>query len=532
MRALLDGTLAAAVPVASGRLMVLRKGPEVDYGFLRPEPDGVRLAAVSRDKISHLARDFAVSGRLRIDAGKRLASARLEAKTHLEGERYLPLRLRRTVNLSVSQDGKPLLVLALPERKFALVALATTAGATTLSFSYDAPLSEAEVSNQHIALMPGSFTVPWSAIEPPSLDLVVTHDPSFELMGNGLQATANGTTRIQDPLGVFLLCGYVGLKRKTLAREGLNVTIAVSPDEALDAYEQSVSKALDTLAPLGPFPTKRLTVIGCPEGHTNSFVGRETAVLEDAFLEEPLMVAHELAHAWFGAAVRNHPENGAIWYEAVANWIGLWAGDESYARTRRYMWSDAYLRSRSEGDPALLEIDGTGANDAVRAYFKGGLVMSHLELRLGRDRLTRVLHGFYQDHRGQRAGWLDLAAAVEREAGPYEAVLFREWLTNPGAPELSFGELDWDGDVLRGSIEQRAHSPFRGTVEILARRTGDDEETIIAVPFAGPSTPFAFALDPRSDYELVLDPNTRLPKTNERTESTPVFADPRSTSLD
>ncbi|MCW5805276.1 MAG: M1 family metallopeptidase, partial [Deltaproteobacteria bacterium] len=165
------------------------------------------------------------------------------------------------------------------------------------------------------------------------------------------------------------------------------------------------------------------------------------------------LVAHELAHQWFGDLV------------TCRDWGEGWL-NEGFATYAEYIW-----REHHEGrDAADLELDEWGemyfGEDANRyrrtiatklydepidifdhhLYEKGGRVLHMLRALLGDDAFYRALAHYLDKHRHGVVESRDLARAVEDATGKNVDWFFSQWVIDgAGHPELEV-ELRWDAD--------------------------------------------------------------------------------------
>ncbi|WP_435817546.1 M1 family metallopeptidase [Micromonospora sediminicola] len=146
------------------------------------------------------------------------------------------------------------------------------------------------------------------------------------------------------------------------------------------------------------------------------------------------VVAHELAHQWFGDSV------------SVARWSDIWL-NEGFATYAEWLWAehdggrtvartvaDRYATtdwSRPTVDPGRAGMFG----DAV--YQRGALAVHALRRAVGDDTFYRILRGWLAQHRDGNATTADFVGYAERTAGRPLRALLDAWLvgaTPPGLP--------------------------------------------------------------------------------------------------
>ncbi len=155
------------------------------------------------------------------------------------------------------------------------------------------------------------------------------------------------------------------------------------------------------------------------------------------------LVAHEVAHMWFGNLV-THASWEEIWLnEAFATWIAGKLVDRFNPH-----WH-VTLNARAELEP-VLERDAGSATRAIRSgpvseravydvldsvtYDKGGAVLSMLEQWIGPDVFQRGLASYMRERRLSNATAGDLWHHVGQAAGRDVAAVAGSWTDKPGFP--------------------------------------------------------------------------------------------------
>ncbi len=171
-------------------------------------------------------------------------------------------------------------------------------------------------------------------------------------------------------------------------------------------------------------------------------VDEKTATLQQKRAYAGVM-AHELAHRWFGDLV-TMPWWDDVWLnEAFATWMGtratqLWKPEtnaELYllGRIHDAMGADALVNARAIRQPIESEHDISNAFDSI-TYQKGAAVLSMFERYLGRDTFQKGIRAHLEAHRHGLATADDLLSALSTAAGKDVSVPFKTFLDRPGVP--------------------------------------------------------------------------------------------------
>lgn len=175
-----------------------------------------------------------------------------------------------------------------------------------------------------------------------------------------------------------------------------------------------------------------------------------------------LVVAHELAHQWFGNLV------------TMKWWDDLWL-NESFANMMEYVCVDTIEPSwnifedfQTGGVPLALERDATDGVQSVHVevkhpdeintlfdgaivYAKGSRLMHMLRRWLGDADFAKGLHAYFEKHQYSNTIGSDLWDALGQASGRDVAAFMDSWLEQPGYPVLT---VKVENDVLKISQKQ------------------------------------------------------------------------------
>jgi aminopeptidase N len=162
------------------------------------------------------------------------------------------------------------------------------------------------------------------------------------------------------------------------------------------------------------------------------------------------LVAHELAHQWFGDLV------------TCKSWAHAWL-NEGFATYFEALWKE-HDKGREEFDHAMLGFAAGYLSEPYRRsivtarygypfemfdahlYPKGGWVLHMLRRQLGDEIFWKAMRLYLKRHSPGLVETIDLIRAFEDASGKNLTGFFDQWIFSPGHPELE-GELTWDGDA-------------------------------------------------------------------------------------
>lgn len=470
-------------------------GPDGADGEWRLFPAGPRDAT--------RATLVAETTRVRLDPAARRLEGRAELTVRTGGERWIPLELDAAHPeheedtgfevRGVDVDGKPArwqvvfgagtIVVAIPEGTGPEARVRVVwDGRPGAPFNFIEPdellLHEAD---------------PWFPVLPStsaSFDLVLEFPRTFEIvaegfagepprdLGEGLRAVR---VRFHSDRGTTLF-GASSYATRTTALDGIPVRIAVKPDLApkLDAMLEDLRATWRALAPLGKLPSNDLRLVDCrtPPG-VAAVGGRSFLGLSRQGLERKV-IAHELAHSWFGGTIPStfRGDWGGQWPESLAEYVVVWTYDDpAEARALRREWSECYSRYMGAEGPLRSARNVAGAERPL-LYCKGPLVLAGLERRIGRETMRAALASFVAARAGKPSSWEDLADAVGATAGAPHAAWLREQLSRPVEPALVLEDVAVGPDEITATLVQFVGAENPRVLDVELVLTGADGETL------------------------------------------------------
>jgi len=199
---------------------------------------------------------------------------------------------------------------------------------------------------------------------------------------------------------------------------------------------------------LGPFPFEKLANVES----TTRYGGMENAScifyddkqVTGRHLNE-VIIAHEIAHQWFGDDVTEKDwhhiwlsEGFATFFENF--YIGKVFGTDSLETVLRQNKKKVFALYRRRPAP-VVDTTITNLNLLLNAntYQKGGYVLRMLEHLLGKKKFWEGMRKYYQRYRHGCALTSDFERSMEQVAHTSLSWFFREWIYRPGYPVL-----DWN----------------------------------------------------------------------------------------
>ncbi len=235
------------------------------------------------------------------------------------------------------------------------------------------------------------------------------------------------------------------------------------------------------------------------------------------------LVAHELAHQWFGDLV------------TCKSWAHGWL-NEGFATYFQLLWTEHHLGMDEVQQELLAALDTYLEEDDTRyrrpivedryqsaaelfdrhLYEKGAWVLHQLRRELGDAPFFASIKRYLEDNRTRAVETVDLIRAVERTTGRNLQLFFDQWIFRAGHPEIE-ARLSWsDGRATVRVRQTQQGEPFVFPLTIAFEQDGSLTRTVVRVSareerydLAAESEPRFAALDP--DLDLLASWNIEKP---------------------
>jgi aminopeptidase N len=362
-----------------------------------------------------------------------------------------------------------------------------------------------------------------------SLEFIITAPSHYSIVSNGIKVIEeiiDDSTKLTHwkedvplPTKVMVIgaadfavsdAGYAG---------GIPVTSWVYREDKEQGF-YDYAKAKDILQYfinyVGPYGYKKLanvqskTTFGGME-NAGAIFYFEKSVTGNGGLED--LLAHEIAHQWFGDMVTE------------TNFKHLWLS-EGFAT---YL-TDIYLESKYGKDSMLHRLVGEreGVIDFAKnspspvidttadykkllnanSYQKGGWILHMLRNKVGDSVFKNIIREQYRKYAGRNASSEDFIATAEKVSHQNLQSFFKQWLYKPGIPVLS---TDWKYDAVKKkvliTIEQQQPGLFNFPMEfLLVTAKGKLLKTVLVQKRKTVQT---FSVKDKI-IDIIPDPNTKL----------------------
>ncbi len=290
-----------------------------------------------------------------------------------------------------------------------------------------------------------------SAKAPFRLELSVPS--AYSVVANGtpgpVSRRAGRVTRVFDqpePMATYLAAVHVGdFVEVEQATADASVPVGfVAPralrDDVAEALVDQPRMVAHFEELFGPYPFARYTAVVVPDDLEIPLEAQGLSIFAPNLLHDgwdsQRLVAHELAHQWFGNSV------------TLATWADIWL-HEGFACYSEWLWSE-HAGHRSADDWAahhharladldqdlLLADPGPDLMFDDRVYKRGALTLHALRRTVGDDAFFATLRAWTDRFRHANASTDDLEALVAETTGEPRTDLLDAWLRQTALPPL------------------------------------------------------------------------------------------------
>src|SRR5437763_2571424 len=322
-----------------------------------------------------------------------------------------------------------------------------------------------------------------------TVSFTISAPQRYEVIANGKFITLIGNAvtshwKFEEAKAIPPYCMIVGVNQGAISNTPYQpVTLIYNvPQKDRDYAPKGFSPAAPSLSffsqTIAPYPYEKLALIigatrfGGMENSSaivftstlfeprpaelNAPAGRSTAISTRFGIPTRIesVVAHEIAHQWFGDSVTESTWADLWLSEGFATYFaGLFIQNQEGKDAFHEYMRDAAQRYFNFEKQAKFPIHDTETTKLMALlnpnnYEKGAWVLHMLRSQLGDDAFFKGLRDYYNAHKEANATTDDLRAALEKSSGKDLKEFFTRWVYGSGHPRY---ELGW-GSMERSSV--------------------------------------------------------------------------------
>jgi len=259
----------------------------------------------------------------------------------------------------------------------------------------------------------------------------------------------------------------------------------------------------------GPYPYEKLANVQSK----TKFGGMENAsaifYFENSVTSKGIeeLMAHEIAHQWFGDAASETNFSNVWLSEGFATYMTNVYLENKYGidTLKKRLIADRATVIQFEKRRFTPIVDTTANANFIQllnanSYQKGGWALHMLRRKLGDTLFWKGIHAYYAKYNGGNANTNDLRKVMEQASGQNLEQFFKQWLYTPGHPQLGIAwKYNAAKSVVELNIEQKQNTLFEFPLEVaidnkLYAVNIKDKSTIVQFPVA--MQPVTVNIDP------------------------------------
>jgi aminopeptidase N len=303
------------------------------------------------------------------------------------------------------------------------------------------------------------------SITAPSRDTVVANG-KLERVENTSNTTRTWTYAESVPIPPYCMIIAVGefARLEPPTREVIPLAYYVptsDKDFAMQGFAPSIPSLKFFSQTIAPYPYEKLAlIVGATRfgGMENSsaivfastlFDHREAPVSSVFKIREGLVdvVAHEIAHQWFGDSVTESTWSDLWLSEGFADYfaglfIQCYEGEPAFQQYMKHE-AETYFNFEKQTRTPIHDTETDDLFKLLNAnnYQKGAWVLHMLRSELGDEKFFRGIRIYYDAHKNSIADTEDLRGAFEKASGQDLKDFFARWVYRTGHPRY---ELSWE----------------------------------------------------------------------------------------
>lgn len=291
-----------------------------------------------------------------------------------------------------------------------------------------------------------------------------------------------------------------------------------SPDAGFYDYKPAVAalKYFDSI--IAPYPYTKLanvqskTRFGGMENAGNIFYFEASVNGKNQI--EPL-IAHEVAHQWFGNSVTEKNWRDIWLSEGFATYLTNLYLEHKYGKEKliQRMGMERNKVIRYSLNPAIQPIVYDEKENLFKllnrnSYEKGAWVLHMLRAKVGDDKFFKILRLFYETYKNSNASTEDFIGIVHAVSNQDFTGFFNQWLYRSDIPIV---EIDWkiEGNKILIDVIQKNNKPF--TLDLPIKIHEKDNSRMLTLVLDKTKQRFEFPIfDNSENIRVSLDPEVQV----------------------
>jgi aminopeptidase N len=223
------------------------------------------------------------------------------------------------------------------------------------------------------------------------------------------------------------------------------------------------------------------------------------------------LLAHEIAHQWFGD-MATEKSFAHLWLsEGFANYLTeiyleSEYGPDSMNNRLKEQRRKVIDFTNASGRPVVDSVSSWMKLLSPNSYERGAWVLHMLRRQIGDSLFQTLIRRYYDIYKGKNADTGDLLKVTEEVTGKDFKQFFNQWLYNPAIPQLNiFWKYDKEKEELSVTVRQLQNAIFHFSLQFEIEAE-EEKAKIVTVQineqtqtfkFKMPGKPLSFTVDPK-----------------------------------
>src|SRR5262245_4448843 len=306
-------------------------------------------------------------------------------------------------------------------------------------------------------------------------EFIVTAPAAYQVVANGLLKEevdlpdGRRTTHWQQSVPIASWLNALGVERFAVRHagmvEGVELQTWVAHQDAdvgRQYFEVPARQALEFYSEhIGPYPYEKLANVAAAGVNGGMELASAIFYGERGVSSTPAssLVAHEIAHQWFGDSVTEKDWDEVWLSEGFATYFALlftehYSGRDAFVGGLKSSRTRALAAEKSLPGVAIIHDNLSDMSKVLNqlVYQKAGWVLHMLRGVVGTDTFWQGIREYYRRHRDSTVTTDDLRAAMEEVSHEDLRWFFDQWLKRPVSPSFD-GTWSYDGAAKQIRIE-------------------------------------------------------------------------------
>jgi len=290
-------------------------------------------------------------------------------------------------------------------------------------------------------------------------------------------------------------------------------------DAGIVTFEEPTRQAIEFYNDhIGPYPYEKLADVQAPGLSGGTEHASEIFYGESSVANRPAtaLVAHEVAHQWFGDSVTEKDWDDIWLSEGFATYFTLlcsehYEGRDAFVAGLKRSREVVFAEEKRNPGMAVFHSNLSDMSKVLNqiVYQKGGWTLHMFRAQMGTDKFWAGIREYYHRYRDNNASTEDFRKVMEENSGLDLRWFFSQWLERPGSPVVE-GGWRYNPETKKIEIELAQIQPgdaYRLPMELGVSLDGAAQTKIEKIEMAQKKQRFEIAVD-KAPADVVLDPNT------------------------